>query len=100
MSIKKIKIGGHLFKIEKRKIHHDNLAECDYNKTTITISNEIEDHSLQCSSLLHEIIHACNSTFGSEHMDHCLLDSLSEQLYQVLSDNDLLNKNKLKELLK
>lgn len=42
----------------------------------------------QEETFFHEILHALNST-----MDHEFLDSLSEQLYQVFKDNNLMAKS-------
>lgn len=44
------------------------------------------------STLIHEIIHICNTEVGSEN-HHALISSLAEQLYQVLKDNKLLSPN-------
>ena len=86
---KELKIGGHTWKVKLEKLGDDDLGSTDWNTLTITISNEIP-LDLQYSSLLHEIMHAMNSTLGSTDMGHALLDSLSEQLYQTLHDNGLL----------
>lgn len=47
--------------------------------------------SKQWAILIHEILHVCNNTFGADDNshDHMLLDSIAEQLYQVLTDNKL-----------
>lgn len=86
---KELKIGGHIWKVKVEKLPEDDLGSTDWNTLTITISNELPT-DLQHSALLHEIFHACNSTLGSTDMGHALLDSLAEQLYQVLSDNKML----------
>jgi hypothetical protein len=53
-------------------------------KHTITLDDELTGSQLNVT-LLHEIFHAINN-----ELDHTILDSLGEQLYQVLSDNHLL----------
>lgn len=85
---KELKIGGHLWTVKLEKLPEDDLGSTDWNTLTITISNELPKDQ-QYSALLHEIFHACNSTLGSTDMGHALLDSLAEQIYQVLSDNDI-----------
>ena len=42
------------------------------------------------ATLIHEIFHVMNSTIGVSKVGHSLLDSLSEQFYQVLHDNKML----------
>lgn len=96
----KLKIGGHLYKVVLKNLDKENeLASCDYNKATISIDKNIVIQSIKESALIHEILHACNSTFGYDGVEHGLLDSLAEQLYQVLKDNDLLNQKTLDKLL-
>jgi hypothetical protein len=83
-----LKIGGHIWKVKLEKLSEDDLGSTDWNTKTILISNELPE-DMQHSALLHEILHACNSTWGSTEMGHALLDSIAEQLYQVISDNKL-----------
>ena len=91
---KKIRIGGHTVKIVFGIINDDmgkgELAETNYENNTITIDSRLA-RSQQESALIHEIFHLLNGTFNSSsNYAHALLDSLSEQFYQVLSDNKLL----------
>lgn len=87
---KKIKIGGHWFKITK-ETGSGNMGWCDSEKNVINIGPKAPQ-SQQEATLIHEIFHALNTTFsGGHNFSHALLDSLSEQFYQVLSDNKLLN---------
>jgi hypothetical protein len=86
---KKLKIGSHTWQVVVRKLEEDDLGSTDWNTLTISISSSLPP-SLQKSALIHEIFHACNSTLGSTDMGHALLDSLAEQITQVLVDNKLL----------
>lgn len=95
-----MKIGGHNYLIKIAKLDDDKLAECDYDNATIFISNAIKIQTIKESALLHEILHACNSTFGQEGLEHGIIDSLAEQLYQALKDNKLLNQKEINNLLK
>jgi hypothetical protein len=61
-------------------------GEFDAETNTITISEDLP-HSQAFSTLFHEILHACNTTIGDTPIGHALVDSLAEQLAQVLSDN-------------
>jgi len=92
-----LKIGGHEFNLVIMELENE-LGRTDFNTSTICIDKDISVQSVKESTLLHEIIHACNSTFGDERLEHALIDSLAEQLYQVLSDNNLLNKEELKRI--
>lgn len=83
---KKLKIGGHLVSVvfDSTRFETDDSGLSDRNKNEIVIDRHLAQ-SQQESTLIHEILHYINAP-----LDHALLDSLSEQLYQVLSDNDLL----------
>lgn len=83
---KQLKIGGHLVKIiEKDGFNADSdCGEFLIDKNTITIRKDMPQDQKE-ATLIHEIIHVCNTT-----LDHELLDSVSEQIYQVLKDNNLL----------
>lgn len=85
-----LKIGGHTVRV----ILDDHMpegmdAEYQSDKLLIRICSKVPQ-SIKESSLIHEILHVLNGTFDSDTVGHSLLDSLAEQLYQVLSDNDLL----------
>lgn len=83
-----MKIGGHTYSVVVKKL--DMMGETDCKKNTIYISEDVVQ-SQQEATLIHEIFHAINTTFsGSHNFSHALLDSLSEQFYQVLKDNKLL----------
>jgi hypothetical protein len=78
-----LKIGAHDYKIIVGELEN-KYGLHDASKATITIDITLPK-SRQGSTLLHEVLHALNS-----ELEHALLDSLSEQLFQVLSDNGLL----------
>ena len=83
-----LKIGGHTYKVIYKEL--DNiLGETNFNKGEIYIEKNMPQ-SLKESTLLHEIFHCMNSTFDDTPTGHMLLDSLSEQFYQVLKDNQML----------
>lgn len=95
---KKLKIGGHTFKVSEVELN--SLGECDSTKNTIKIMKGIPE-SQKVATLIHEIFHAINTTFSHGHnFSHSLLDSLSEQFYQVLSDNKLLKDTPVKKEVK
>lgn len=88
MRIKKFyKIGGHKVKVVFKKLEKniatsslvDNLIEIDIGAT----------QDQRESALIHEFGHFINSTF-SRGKNHIILDSLSEQLYQIFKDNNML----------
>lgn len=83
---KTLKIGGHIYKVEitDKGLNEEDYGELDMETNTIRINSKIPKTN-QESTLLHEILHALNTT-----LDHELLDSLSEQMYQVLKDNKLI----------
>ena len=85
-----LKIGGHTIKVQFVSTLPDDVdGEYDNEKLTISISDRLPQ-SMKESTLFHEIMHALNGTFDADVTAHALLDSLSEQLYQVFSDNHLI----------
>lgn len=86
----KVKIGGITYKVilTEEWYEHDYAdGETFYDKhrgNIIYIRSSLTKEAQEVT-LIHEAIHAMNST-----MNHEFLDSLSEQLYQFLSDNELL----------
>lgn len=88
-----LKIGGHKVKLVVEPLKHDT-GEFDYANNTITIDRNVSP-SMQQSTLLHEAMHGMNTT-----VNHEFLDSLAEQLFQFLVDNDLWNEKRALELLK
>jgi len=82
----KLKIGAHQYEIVLTKdIFEGATCGIQLRKESKLGVNADLPPSHQGATLLHEILHAINS-----ELDHTLLDSLSEQLYQVLSDNKML----------
>ena len=90
----KLKIGGHTFKVLEKDLTNA-CGQTEYLGLTITIDKDAKQ-SVKEATLLHEIIcHCINTTFtGESHPAHALMDSISEQIYQVLKDNNLLNDRK------
>ena len=84
---KQLKIGGHVYKVIFVEDLPDANADIDEKKNVIRIDSEVTK-SQQEAAFIHEILGACNPTLHEK--DHIALASLAEQLYQVLSDNNLL----------
>ena len=85
---KNLKIGGHTIKVEISHLENDNGIS-DFEKNLITICDTLPQDQKE-STLFHEMMHFMNSTFSENQLNHLLLDSLAEQLYQILKDNNLL----------
>lgn len=87
----KIKIGGHVVKIDCSKELTVN-GQYDWEKGTIEICKTLPETHKE-ATLVHEIFHVLNSTFNDQNLNaflaHSVVDSLSEQFYQVLKDNKL-----------
>lgn len=86
---KQLKIGGHIVTIDVSKELSGKNGESIYDKNLIEICKKLPQSQKE-STLIHEIFHFLNSSISDSSMGHSLLDSLSEQFYQVLSDNKLL----------
>lgn len=82
-----LKIGGHTINVEYRELQDDN-AQFDWETNTITISSKLPLDQQQ-SAFLHECFHVMVTSWGDGDFGHIFLDSLSEQLYQLLKDNDI-----------
>ena len=84
---KQLKIGGHVYKVVLKKgpiSDSDEQGYVDDEKGEIVLRSNVPKSHLE-TSLIHEILHCLNSV-----MNHELIDSLSEQIYQVFKDNKLL----------
>lgn len=66
------------------------LGQIQQLNATIGILMEGTDPQVQKESLIHEIIHACS---GSEDISEEVVSRVSENLYAVLVDNDLLRED-------
>lgn len=83
---KTLKIGGHTYKVtiqDPGDLPVDEAGHHDNHRNQIVLDFSLPQSQLEVT-FLHEVFHALNST-----IDHTLLDSLAEQLYQVFSDNKL-----------
>lgn len=83
---KQLKIGGHIYKVilTPDGFGDSPCATTDYNKGEIKINSALLPSEME-QSVIHEAMHVMNKTIY-----HPLLDSLSEQFYQFLKDNNLL----------
>jgi len=87
-----LKIGGHQVQlIIKDMNQRDCIGETDFNIPSISIDKDT-CQSFKESSLIHEAGHIMNTTLDGSELGHVFLDGFSEQMYQFLSDNGLLNK--------
>lgn len=77
-----LKVGGHIVKV--REMRMDSCGEFDRQTNTIVLADHLSQSQRE-STFFHELFHVLNN-----ELDHALLDSLAEQLYQVFSDNNLL----------
>ena len=84
---KKLKIGGHVYKIEYGKDGNLGDVLCGKTHTTkgiIALNKSLIQSEME-ATLFHEIFHVINNQFTE-----VTVESLSQQLYQVLKDNKLL----------
>lgn len=83
---KQLKIGGHTYKVIVTKDGFGDApcGQTDYDKGEIRINANCIQSEVE-QSVFHEAMHVMNKT-----LNHELLDSLSEQFYQLLKDNNLL----------
>jgi hypothetical protein len=86
---KKLKIGGHIVKIEQGDFEGDFLGRSDTTENVIKLQDKM-CQSQKEATLLHETLHFLNTTWGDTLLGHIALNSIGEQLYQVLKDNKLI----------
>lgn len=86
---KKLRIGGHTITIKEVDISTGASAEWDIYKNEIRIDPTLPQSQKE-AGLIHEIFHVLNQVMTIDNSFHATLESLSEQLYQVLSDNNML----------
>ena len=83
----KLKIGGHSYRVEytdlRSKLESGECGKVSREKGIIYIDNTLIK-SEQDVALIHEIFHILNT-----ELNHELLESLSQQLFQVMKDNKL-----------
>lgn len=79
---KTIKIGGHTFDVQVTPLD-DKCGDVSRNKGLIRVSSGLTK-SNQAVTFLHEIFHVMNG-----ELNETIIDSFSEQMYQVLHDNKL-----------
>lgn len=92
----KIKIGAHDINIRHIELENDN-GSFDWNTNTITLSSKLPPDQT-FSTLIHEWLHVCNSTLDNDTLGHALLDSIAEQLAQIMWDNGVVDKEWLNRL--
>lgn len=87
----KLKIGGHIVKLSYKDFggRYDGLSSTEDN--TIIIEKKLPP-SQKMATLIHEAMHMMNATWAETREGHIFLESLSQQVYQFLSDNKLLAK--------
>lgn len=85
----KLKVGGHMISVDSSKELEGLNGEALLSKNIINICKTLPQSQKE-STLFHEIFHFLNTTVSGTPLGHSLIDSLSEQFYQVLSDNNLL----------
>lgn len=89
----KVKIGGIIYKVSLKKDWEGRDGcdgQCFYDGpigNAIYIGSDLS-HEAQCATLIHEAMHAMNST-----INHEFLDSFAEQIYAFLVDNKLLRES-------
>lgn len=86
-----LKIGAHEYKLLFLECwdgqNSADLGETDYEKQEIRIRAGMAE-TTEFSTVIHEVLHVINS-----QLDHVLLESLAEQISQVLLENGLIDED-------
>ena len=86
---KKLKVGGHIIIIDCTQELENRNGEFVITKNLIKICKTLPQSQKEIT-LIHELFHAMQCGWSDSAMSHLFLESMSQQLYQVLTDNKLL----------
>ena len=84
-----LKIGGHVVNVLLIDGMGNDCGSFDLTDNTIRLDKTMTRDNIEVT-FIHEILHTLNHTLDSDVMGHAFIESISEQLYQVLKDNDML----------
>ena len=95
---KQIKVGGHMYKViypYHFKERTDRIGACDFIKSEIVIGDddgngEKRGQSTIEQTFFHEMLHAIDKVYNANKLEEETVERLSEGLYQVLKDSNLL----------
>jgi len=95
---KQIKIGGHTYKVkEDHKFveRSDLLGLCDHYQriifiTPFDVNGAKRGRTGIEETFIHELLHAVDEIYNSKKLEEDTVKRISEGLYQVFKDNDLL----------
>ena len=83
-----MRIGGHRISVVVCDLPEDTYGEFDEKKNEIRISSSLP-YSQKEVTLLHELLGVLNPTLHESELGHMLMESIAQQLYQVLKHNPL-----------
>lgn len=95
---KKVKIGGHIYKVDEdyKFIERSDLQGlCDHYQRAIFITpfdtngSKRERTGIE-ETFIHELIHCVDEIYNGKKLEEETVKRISEGLYQVLKDNNLL----------
>lgn len=84
-----LKIGGHTYKVRVIEFTNDGYGEEKHTPQEIIINKSLSQTQKE-ATLIHEIMGVNNAVMHGSDTLHALLEATSQQLYQVLKDNNLL----------
>lgn len=80
---KQLRVGSHTYEVKQIE-ELDKCGATNRDNNVISLGANLPPDQKE-ATLIHEIFHAINN-----ELDHTLLDSLAEQWYSVLKENNLL----------
>lgn len=87
---KKLKVGGHIYKVILSSDLGENTdGDHDTETNKIRIRKTLPKSQKEVT-FFHEVFHALNSEITNLSLGHVVLESLAQQMYQVLKDNNML----------
>jgi len=80
---KKIKVGGHIYKIElvDSEVLDNDCGKVNKSRNVIQIRKDLPQSQLE-ETLIHELVHTINFDWNEERVEF-----VSNAIYQILKDN-------------
>ena len=95
---KKLKVGGHIYKVDDNytfKERTDISGQAKHEDGHIRMTRKTQSgvpvtRSKMEQCFIHELLHCVDATYNADKLDEETIMRMSEGLYQVLNDNEML----------
>ena len=95
---KKLKVGGHIYNVDtdysfverSDRYGHSDHAMKEIKITPVDSNGKKRHESGIEETFIHEILHCVDEVYNAHNLEEGTVERLSQGLYQVLKDNDLI----------